>query len=129
MNTNVQEIDVSDWSMVLNQESKPLMVMFYNPNCPHCQIMDPMFTKNADLFKDKVKFIKFNIQYNQQIPYFYGVQSTPTFIFFCQSKPITILSGAVHPSILKHAIEDGILHGKYCVSKRTAINYEYAGYV
>ena len=129
MNTLVKEIEASDWSILLNQQSKPIMIMFYNPACPHCKIMDPTFVENAEKFKDDVSFLKFNIQQNQQIPYFYGVQSTPTFIFFCHGQPITVLTGAVHPSILKQAIKDGILHGKHCATKRTPINYEFTGYI
>lgn len=126
---DIIEIDASTFSTHLNGQKKPLMIMFYNPLCPHCQIMDQIFTENAKNFKDKVIFMKFNIQKNQQIPYLYGIQSTPTFIFFCQNQPITILSGEVHPTILKHAIEDGLVHGKHCATKRTQINYDFSGYV
>jgi thioredoxin 1 len=129
MEGEIKEIEATDWSTLLNHQRKPFMIMFYNPTCPHCKIMDPSFTKHAEKFKDQVTFMKFNIQQNQQIPYFYGIQSTPTFIFFCQSQPITMLTGAVHPTILDHAIEDGLLHGKHCATNRTPIDYEFSGYV
>jgi thioredoxin-like negative regulator of GroEL len=129
MNGSVEEINATEWLSILDKQKRPLMVMFYNPTCPHCTIMEPSFIKHAEQFKDKVTFMKFNIQQNQQIPYSYGIQSTPTFIFFCHNQPITMLSGAVHPSILKHAIENGLLHGEDCAMNRTPIDYEFYGYV
>lgn len=129
MNEYIQEVDATNFTNHLNSQKKPCMIMFYNPTCSHCQIMDPIFEENAEDFKDEVTFMKFNILHNQQIPYLYGVQSTPTFIFFYQRQPITILSGAVHPTILRIAIQDGIVHGKHCASKRTPINYEFSGYL
>jgi thioredoxin-like negative regulator of GroEL len=125
----VKEIEASDWSTTLKNQTKPLMIMFYNPLCPHCQSMDSPFSTHANTFKEKITFMKFNIQQNQQIPYFYGVHSVPTFIFFCHGKPITILTGEIHHSILKHTIEDGLLHGRQCADQRTEINYEFAGYI
>lgn len=129
MNDIVKEITSEDWSTLLQKQSKPIMVMFYNPTCPHCQIMDSTFTKNAETFSDKVTFLKYNIQQNHQIPYHYGVQSTPTFIYYCQSQPISMITGAVNSSILQHIIRDGLQYGKHCALNRTHINYDASGYL
>jgi len=122
------EVDDRTWEKTIEKGEKPIVVMFYSPNCSYCHTMEPFFIQYANEFKETIVFARLNILTNQWTAEKYGVRGTPTFKFFCSGKPVSELVGAVYPAILKKVVEEVLEHGESCAKNRTEINYDITGY-
>ena len=122
INPVVKDLDDTNWEKNVEKGKKPAFIMFYSPSCAFCKQMEPYFYEYAEEFKDKVTFARVNIMYSQTIASRYGVMGTPTFKYFCKGHPIQEISGAIYPTLLKKAIEEGLNHGEDCEKKTTWID-------
>lgn len=82
------EIDDMIWEQIVEESSKPVIVMFYSPTCPFCKAMDSYFVNYAQEFKNSAVFARINIVTNTWTSGRYGVQGTPTFKSFCHGKSV-----------------------------------------
>ena len=126
---NIVEInDIESWEANVEKSTNPVFAMFYNPDCPHCRIMEPYFHSYANEFKGKIIFIKVNIVDNPTIAAKYAIQGTPTFTLFCKGHTIQNYVGEMYPSLIKKMIEDGLQNSEQCVDKVTWIYPNISGY-
>jgi len=58
-----------------------VVVDFYADWCGPCKMMAPIIDSISEDYDD-VKFVKLNVDYNQDLAMNYGVMSIPTFMFF-----------------------------------------------
>jgi thioredoxin 1 len=123
-------VDVTDltWEKTIEQEKKPVAVMFYSPTCAFCHQMEPYFRTYAAEYRGSIIFLKINIVANSWTAERYGVRSTPTFKFFCDGKAVQEMVGAVYPALLKKMVDEVLVHGKECAKNSTTIDYEITGY-
>lgn len=125
---SVIDLNNENWEKNVEKSSKPVMVMFYSPTCPHCVAIEPYFRQYSKDFKDAVFFARLNIVDNQNIAIKYGVMGTPTFKFFCKGHPVHEMVGEVYPYLLKRAVEEGLQNGSHCANTTTWINFGITGY-
>jgi thioredoxin-like negative regulator of GroEL len=126
---NVIEIDnIESWVTNVEQSSTPIFVMFYSPNCPHCQIMAPYVQSYAQEFKGKITFVQVNIRDHLAIASKYGILGTPTFTLFCKGRALRNYVGEMYPSLIKKMIEDALQNSVDCVDKATWIYPSINGY-
>jgi len=128
VNGNIIELNDSNWEEMLANQEKPMVVMFYLPECSHCKQIEPYFREYADEFGDSCTFIRMNGVESQVTAMKYGVRSAPTFKFFCTGKAIKEAVGLVSPSLLKNAIQELIEHGNECVLHSTPMPDEISPY-
>lgn len=122
------EIDDMIWEQVVEDSSKPVIVMFYSQACPFCEAMEPYFENYAQEFKNLAVFARLDIIKNSWTSERYAIQSTPTFKSFCHGKPVWEQVGEIYPSILKTAIENVINYGEDCIRKSTPVGQSITGY-
>lgn len=69
---------------------------FYADWCGPCKFTDPIVHELAESteFKNKIKFVKINVDDNQEIAGQYSVFSIPTFITFKNGQPVNQFAGA-----------------------------------
>lgn len=128
VNDTVVEVTTWDWESAVEKGTRPAVVMFYSPGCPHCRAMEPYFRKFAERYGEAILFARLNIEENVWIAERYGVLGVPTFKFFCSGRPFEELVGEVYPAMIEKRIEDLLEHGEECVRSSTAIDYETTGY-
>jgi thioredoxin 1 len=123
-------IELTDlsWEQMVERSEKPVLVMFYSPNCPHCRTMEPYFRQFAREYDGVVSFARIDVTTSPWTSERYGVLSTPTFKMFCNGTPFQELVGAVYPALLKRMVDEGVASGKECIAKSTPINYDITGY-
>ncbi len=126
---NVVEVDDMIWEQMVEESSKPVIVMFYSPECLFCETMEPYFEDYAQEFKNSAVFARINTVTNTWTSERYGIQSTPTFKSFCHGKPVWEQVGEIYPSILKTAIENIINYGEDCIRKSTPVGQNITGYI
>lgn len=127
-NENIIELNDSSWEEMLENQERPMVVMFYLPGCPHCKQIEPYFREYAAEFGNSCTFVRMNGIESQMTAMKYGVLSAPTFKFFCKGKAIREEVGLVSPSLLKNAIKEFIEHGNECALHSTLIPSELSPY-
>jgi thiol-disulfide isomerase/thioredoxin len=124
---NIIEINDMNWGQLVEESKKPIIVMFYSPECPYCKAMEPYFVNYSQEFKT-VTFARIDIASNPWTAERYGVMGTPTFKFFCHGRPVWEQVGQIYPSILKSAVENMATYGEDCIRKSTPIGQDITGY-
>ena len=65
------------------QVTGPLTVVdFWAPWCGPCKMMDPIMDKLERTYGDRIKFVRFNVDGNQDIAQRYHVMSVPSLVLF-----------------------------------------------
>lgn len=72
----------------------PVVVDFWAPWCGPCRVVGPEIEKLAESMSDTVKFVKVNVDENQQIAMEYGVMSIPMIAKFEQGAMVAQIVGA-----------------------------------
>ena len=126
--SNILETNILNWKKEVLESTKLVLVNFWDPDCPHCKMMEPVFIELAEEYIDKLKFAKFNImesQENQELSSRYGITGTPTLKFFCQGRPVQDIVGALPKDSLKQAIDFAVQKHTDCVGKSTPVKLPY----
>jgi thioredoxin reductase (NADPH) len=72
---------------------------FYSTECPPCEALAPKFDAMAELYGEKIKFLKIFRQGNRELATELGVSSSPTLLFFEDGKQILdTISGGIKKS-------------------------------
>jgi thioredoxin 1 len=85
--------------------SGPVVVDFWAEWCGPCKMIGPQLEELSEEMAGKVKFVKLNVDENQQTAIKYGVRSIPTLILFKDGEAVDIKVGAGAKSDLQNWIE------------------------
>ncbi|MDW7733102.1 MAG: thioredoxin family protein [Methanolobus sp.] len=124
----VIEATDENWEELIENQEKPMVVMFYLPNCVHCKEIEPYFMEFSNEFRDSCTFVRMNGLLSARTARRYGVKGTPTFKFFCRGRSIKEEVGMIYPSILRKSIEELVRHGDECVLHTTPMPDEVSPY-
>ncbi|OGK18483.1 thioredoxin [Candidatus Roizmanbacteria bacterium RIFCSPHIGHO2_01_FULL_39_24] len=92
----VTQITSADFQKEVLDYKGVVFMDFYAVWCGPCKMTEPIieeFSESAD-YKDKIKFVKVDVDENPDVSSEYNVFSIPTFIFFKDGKPVGQLVGA-----------------------------------
>jgi len=94
----MKEINAAEFEQeVLN--SGKVVLDFYSTECPPCEALAPKFEAMAELYGEKIKFLKIFRQGNRELATQLGVSSSPTLLFFDNGKQILdTISGGIKKS-------------------------------
>ena len=82
---------------------------FYADWCGPCRMLSPMLEELSHNNKnDLVKFVKVNVDENQDLAGTYGVMSIPTVIFFKEGKLTKQLIGVQSPTVYEETINQSL---------------------
>jgi thioredoxin reductase (NADPH) len=94
----MKEINAADFQQEVLNGGK-VVVDFYSTECPPCEALAPKFDAMAELYGDKIKFLKIFRQGNRELATELGVSSSPTLLFFENGKQILdTISGGIKKS-------------------------------
>lgn len=74
-------------------DKKIVFVDFYADWCGPCKITAPIIEGLSEEYKDKIKFVKINVDNNQELASQYGIFSIPTFIIFKNGQIVNQFAG------------------------------------
>jgi thioredoxin reductase (NADPH) len=94
----MKEINAADFQQEVLNGGK-VVVDFYSTECPPCEALAPKFEAMAELYGEKIKFLKIFRQGNRELATELGVSSSPTLLFFENGKQILdTISGGIKKS-------------------------------
>ncbi len=75
------------------ESDAPVVVDFHAAWCPPCRVMSPILAELSEERPD-VRFVKVDVDDNQETAVRYGILSMPTFMVFRGGEPVLKLVGA-----------------------------------
>jgi len=79
---NVSHTSDSAFEAEVLKADKPVLVDYWAEWCGPCKMIAPVIDEVAEEFKDRVKFVKINIDENAETPRKYNVRGIPTLMLF-----------------------------------------------
>ncbi|MDR3553217.1 MAG: thioredoxin [Syntrophobacteraceae bacterium] len=80
----------------------PVLVLFWATWCGHCRVLLPLVDELASEYSGRVKFVKVDLDKNQELAAKYQVQSVPTMLEFKNGKIFNRLLGALPKDQIVH---------------------------
>lgn len=80
--SSARDINIDEWDAEVAASDVPVVVDFWAPWCGPCRTVGPEIEKLAARVGDGVKFVKVNIDENQELAVRFGVMSIPTIAKF-----------------------------------------------
>ncbi len=100
----MKEINASDFEQEVLSANK-VVLDFYSTECPPCEALAPKFDYFADLYGEKIKFLKIFRQGNRELASQLGVSSSPTLLFFENGKLLDMnISGGIKKSEIQQRL-------------------------
>ena len=79
---------------------------FYSDSCVPCKRLLPIIAELEEENTDNIKFVKINVNYDLELAEKYGVQSTPTLIFFKNGEEKARRTGQIKKSEISDIINE-----------------------
>lgn len=101
----MKEINASEFEKEVLNGGK-VVLDFYSTECPPCEALAPKFDAMAELYGDKIKFLKIFRQGNRELANELGVSSSPTLLFFDNGKQILdTISGGIKKAEISERLD------------------------
>lgn len=84
----------ADFQKEVLQSQTPVLVDFWAEWCEPCKMVGPVVEELSQEYNGRVKFVKVDVDANQESPSQFGVMSIPTLIIFKDGQPVKTLIGA-----------------------------------
>ncbi|RMF30917.1 MAG: thioredoxin [Candidatus Nitrosothermus koennekii] len=104
----VQATATSRWEEDVLKSKIPVLVDFWAEWCGPCRMVAPVIEELAKEYEGKIKFLKLNVDENQDIAMKYQIYSIPTLLLFKDGKIIGQHIGATSKDVLKRFIENSL---------------------
>jgi thioredoxin 1 len=107
-NEKVVPVNESDFDSTVLGSDVPVFVDFYADWCGPCNMIAPTIEALSEEYSGKVKFVKINVDNNQQLAMKYDVMSIPTSMLFENGAVKDSLIGAYPASAYKQRIDHAL---------------------
>lgn len=102
--SRVIEVTSSNFNEEVINSSVPVLIDFYADWCGPCKILSPIVEEVSSKYED-VKFVKINIDNNQDIANEYRIMSIPTLVYIKGGEEQNRVLGAVGMDVVESLIE------------------------
>ena len=112
------DIQSTDWDKEVVQEDRPVMVEYWHERCQSCKEMAPIIEKLPEILGEGVKLARMNLletKENRKFAIRGGVRSTPTFILYCQGRPVGQIIGSRRPDDFTDEIRALVDNAENCL--------------
>lgn len=92
----------------LQASTKPLMLQFYSPTCPHCRAMEPTLAEVAHKMQDRVEVVRADVTKLSGLVKKYDIKSIPTFVLFKNKQETARIDGQMPQEKLTDFIKNSL---------------------
>ena len=105
----VKEIeDSKTWQTDVIGSEKPVFVDFWAEWCGPCRMVSPVVEELSNDYDGKVKFVKVNVDQNNEIASKYNIFSIPTLAIFNKGEIVSQQVGAASKGSYKNMIDKAL---------------------
>jgi thioredoxin 1 len=104
----VVPVNETDFDSTVLQSEVPVFVDFYADWCGPCNMIAPTIEALSEEYEGKVKFVKINVDNNQQLAMKYDIMSIPTGMLFENGTVKDSLIGAYPASAYRQRIDSAL---------------------
>ncbi len=101
--SELADVTDADFETEVLKAERPVVVDFWAPWCGPCRVIGPILEDLASQHGDRVRFVKLNVDENQETAVRYGVLSIPTVILYADGEPQETVIGARSKSHFENA--------------------------
>jgi thioredoxin 1 len=101
-------VNENDFDSAVLQSDVPVFVDFYADWCGPCNMIAPTIEALSEEYEGKVKFVKINVDNNQELAMKYDIMSIPTGMLFENGTVKDSLIGAYPASAYRQRIENAL---------------------
>jgi thioredoxin 1 len=101
----VMHLKDGEFEAVVLKSEVPVLVDFYADWCGPCHAIAPTIEALSNEFEGKVKFVKVDVDANQEVASRYEIMSIPTIMLFENGKVEDSIVGAYPANVYKQHIE------------------------
>ena len=105
MSQFVSAVDDAGFEREVLQSDVPVVLDFWAEWCPPCRALAPTFEELAQQYEGRVRFVKLNVDENQQVPQRFGIKSIPTLVFFDGGREVERVVGASSKAALERIVD------------------------
>jgi len=91
----VNDLTDKEFEQEVIKSELPVLLDLWAPWCGPCRMIAPVVEKLSAKYDGRLKFLRLNIDENQQTPARYRVMSIPTLLFFKDGAVADMVVGAV----------------------------------
>jgi thioredoxin 1 len=106
--TKVKQINESDFESEVLNSAVPVLVDFYADWCGPCKMVAPTMEKLSEEYGSKVKFVKINVDENQELSSKYDIMSIPTAMLFKNGSVEDSIIGAYPATAYRQRLDRAI---------------------
>jgi len=107
-NKKVILVNETDFDSAVLRSAVPVFVDFYADWCGPCNMIAPTIEALSEEYEGKVKFVKINVDNNQQLAMKYDIMSIPTSMLFENGTVKDSLIGAYPSSAYRQRIDNAL---------------------
>ncbi len=106
----VMHLNDGEFDAEVLKSDVPVLVDFYADWCGPCHAIAPAIDGLSNEFEGKVKFVKVDVDANQEVASRYEIMSIPTIMLFENGKVEDSIVGAYPANVYKQHIERALSH-------------------
>ncbi|MFA5080770.1 MAG: thioredoxin [Candidatus Paceibacterota bacterium] len=101
-------INDQEFKTIVEKSEKPIVIDFFTNWCPPCKMLSPVIEKLAEEYKDKIEFIKMDLDQCPNTGNAFAVDRIPTVIFLSNGKPKSSFVGFKDEAEIKLWLENNL---------------------
>jgi thioredoxin 1 len=118
---NLKTATEANWNETVLQSPLPVVVNFSTAACEHSQKLAPVFASLSHRFINKMRFAKVDAVAERALVARYGVQSTPTLLFFVSGRPYFMVIGEAPKHQFESEMDHILAQAKRCMARSSAL--------
>ena len=103
--SNAMDITEENFKAEVLEASTPVLVDFWATWCGPCRKLSPVIEEISENYKDKVKFVKVNVEECLNIAKTYSVSGLPSLLIFKSGEAVERMTGLMPKSTIISNIE------------------------